>query len=78
MCAYFCLFFSTLARLFKLKINSLLNLTLIKFIKYNLYILQNKSPPLMSLNDFEILKRLGKKVKLTLIQGRAPTAVCTT
>jgi hypothetical protein len=32
----------------------------------------------MSLNDFEILKRLGKKVKLTLIQGRAPTAVCIT
>lgn len=31
----------------------------------------------MSLNDFEILKRLGKIVKLTLIKGRAPTAVCT-
>ena len=77
MSAYFCLFFSTLARLFKLKINSLLNLTLIKFIKYNLYILQNKSPPLMSLNDFEILKRLGKNVNLTLIKGRAPTAVFT-
>lgn len=33
----------------------------------------------MSLNDFEILKRLGKNTrKLTLIQVRAPTAVCTT